>query len=254
MKFRSHFAKAFYGENMNILITGTTQGIGREIKNTLIRDNTENTVYTVNRRDTGKNNFLYDLSDLEQVSQLCKVISGCSIDILINNAGGSEPLQFEDLTADEITYRMNLNFVSPVLLMQAVLPHMQSNHFGRIINISSVTGKTPVPYLHIYGAAKAALDNVVKSTAMYYGDLGITINCICPGSVKTNTAEINRKKISVLHGMFEDEYQFEMQKKNGIGRMLDPKDVASVVRFLVSPGAGSINGQSINVCGTMEVH
>lgn len=239
---------------MNILITGTTQGIGRELTDRL-RANRTHKVYTVNRREvTDEYNIVCDLSKIKQVDELCKRIGRLQIDVLINNAGGSFPKAFGDLTSDDIVERMNLNYVAPVLLMKAVIPHMLEQRYGQIINISSVTAKTPVPFLHIYGAAKAALDNTMRSTAVYYSNSGIRINNICPGSVNTYNAVINRGIISNLHGKGSCEYQDEMEESNGLGRMIQPEEIVDVIMFMLSDASSAVNGQSINVCGTMEVH
>lgn len=240
---------------MRVLVTGTTQGIGYEIVQKL-KENADYEIFTINRRETENNehNIICDLSNISQVESICSVVRELQIDILINNAGGSSPMRLEDLTATDIMERINLNFVAPTLLMQAVIPHMKGKKYGRIINISSVTGKTPVPYLHIYGAAKAALDNVMQSTACYLSNTGITVNNICPGSVKTDVAVYNRGLISNLHGNETAEYQNEMENGNSLGRMILPSEVANFACFLISDGASAINGQSINVCGTMEIH
>lgn len=238
---------------MKILLTGSSQGIGKAIYEKLI---TEHEVYTINRCDCGDNNFLCDLSDIAAVTALCKDIGKENWDVLINNAGGSFPCAFENLTASDVQNRLNLNFVAPVLLMQVVLPKMKENGFGRVINISSVTAKSPVPYIHIYGAAKSALNSMTKSLSLYYMDSNICINSICPGSVDTITSVEGRKEISRLRfgNELAEVYQDNMVANNGIGRMLQPIEIANMVEFLLSSSANCITGQTINVCGNMEMN
>lgn len=237
---------------MRILLTGTTQGIGRTIEQRLVL---EHDVFTVNRRScSSKNNLICDLTDLKQVELLCEKIKGMEFDALINNAGGSSPIPFEKLTTQDIIERVNLNFIAPVMIMQAVLPIMKQKGAGRIINISSTTSKTPVPYIHIYGAAKAALDNFMRSAAIYYAETGVLINSVCPGAVQTDTATENRKILSKLNGNESETYQNNLVSATGLGRLIAPEDIANIIEFLLSEKSRCIFGQAINTCGIMEVH
>ena len=238
---------------MKILLTGSTQGIGKAIFDRLCN---KHEVYTINRRSSNCNEYICDLSDIDAVNNLCNEISNESWDVLINNAGGSFPCEFEKLTPNDIQDRINLNFIAPLLIMQAVLPKMKSNGFGRIINISSVTSKSPVPYLHVYGAAKSALDSLTKSLSLYYSNMNICINSICPGSVNTDSSIIGRNEISRLRFSEEaiEEYQNNMIAENGLGRMLKPNEIADMVEFLLSSAGECITGQTINVCGNMEMN
>ena len=235
---------------MKILITGTTRGIGKSIFEQLSYGND---VYTINKSAAeSEKNYLCDLSDLKALADILPMLQSIQPDILINNAGGAEPRDFEQISASEAESCMRLNFLAPAMIMQALLPEMKNKRFGRIVNISSVTSKTPAQYLPFYGAAKAALDNLAKGLAPIYGPFGITINNICPGAVSTETAITQREKISRLHGLEKAEYQSRMAAGNGIMRMVRPEEIADAVRFLISSSA--ITGQTLNVCGTMEVH
>ena len=236
---------------MKILITGSSQGIGKKIFEDLKE---QNEVYTINRTDTGKNNFICDLSNLQEVQHLCNQLRNYHFDVLINNAGGSYPKKFEDLTVEDITKRINLNFISPLLIIQSVVEKMKINKFGRIINISSVAAKTPVPYLHIYSSAKSALNSLTKSLAKCYKNLNITINSICPGAVETNSSIEGRKVISKFNNMEMDEYQLSMINSTGLGRLLDCSEISNFVQFLISDKGSCFNGQSFNICGLMEVN
>lgn len=235
---------------MKLLITGTTRGIGKSIYDILKK---EHDVYTVNRHpDTSTYNC--DLSDLDAVEKLCEDIRKEEFDIIINNAGGSFPVPFESLSRNDIIERINLNFIAPVLIMQAVLPGMKQRGYGRIINISSVTAKTPVPYLHIYGAAKSALDSLTKSLSIYYSGCNICINSICPGCVETESSVEGRLEISRLRGESAELYQKKLIGLTGLNRMLMPEEISDLVKFLLCPSGDCISGQVINICGTMEIN
>lgn len=237
---------------MKILITGTSQGIGLQAYNMLSRNHD---VYTINRAGFNSiHNYICDLSNISAVEMLAKEIKSEHWDVLINNAGGATPFLFEDMSISDLTSCTNLNYFTPVILMQAVLGGMKERGFGRIINISSIASKSPRKFIPHYGAAKSALESFSKSMAVYYSNCGITINCVCPGGIDTITSRKNREKISDLLGEKKAFYSEQFTKNNGIGSLLPPDIVVNMLAFLLAPEASCISGQSINICGTMETH
>lgn len=234
-----------------MLLTGTTQGIGRAIYD---RFSDRYDIYTVNRRDFPGTNYVCDLFELAEVEQLCQILLGNSFDILINNAGGGEPVIFSELSVKMLENCTNLNYHAPVLLMQAVLEGMKIRGYGRIVNISSIASKSPRELIPHYGAAKAALEFFSKSMAVCYGGCNITINCVCPGGVETSTSLHNREQMAILQGKPPNYYNSSFEAANGLGRMVTKEEVVDLVEFLISDRAEAISGQSINICGTKEVH
>lgn len=238
-----------------MLITGTTQGIGYSIFN---RFKNDYEIITINRRRldgkgiNGKD-YICDLSDIEAIKSVALQIAKEKIDVLINNAGGGEPVHFLDMKVDDLVGCTNLNYHAPVLLMQAVINGMKERKYGRIINISSIASKSPRPLIPHYGAAKSALEKFSSSMAVYYGESGININCICPGGVNTDTSIRNRQQMAMLSGLEKNFYNNSMVDKNGLGRMVSPDEVVDLVEFLLSDKAAAISGQVINLCGTKEV-
>ena len=233
-----------------MLLTGTTQGIGKCLYD---RFKNDYDITTINRRYFEGNNIICDLSVIEQVEKIAEEIKKLQFDVVINNAGGAAPVVFEDMTADVLVQCTNLNYHAPVLLMQATLEGMKERGFGRIINISSIASKGPRPYIPHYGASKGALERFSSSMAVLYGNSGITINCVCPGGVKTETSIRNRTAMAAVRGESNDLYNKAISTNNGLGRMLFPEEIADTVEFLISDKASAISGQVINVCGTREV-
>ena len=236
---------------MRVLITGTTQGIGLEIYEYFTK---EHDVYTINRHNTGKHNYFCDLTNVDQVEELCETIKLESWDVLINNAGGAMPVCFESMTGDILEKCMNLNYISPVLLMKAVIPSMKEHGFGRIINISSVASKSPRRYLAHYGASKSALEAFSKSVALYYENTGITINCLCLGGIDTETSRKNRNIMSRMMGKNASDRSDAIKHMNGLGRLIQPKEIIPFIDTLTGECGKIVSGQTINICGTMEVH
>ena len=155
-----------------MLITGTTQGIGKALYEYYKE---KYNVITINRRFFEGNNIICDLSKINEIEKVVNQLKGMKIDLLINNAGGASPKLFNQLHADELIQCTNLNYHAPVLLMQAVLEGMKERKYGRIVNISSIASKSPRPLIPHYGAAKSALEKFSSSLAVAYGDNGITI-------------------------------------------------------------------------------
>ncbi len=234
-----------------MLITGTTQGIGKGLYEHY-KDCYK--VITLNRREFYNNNIICDLSDYEVTQRIAERISNEHIDILINNAGGAEPVSFKNLTAEKLMKCTNLNYHAPVLLMQAVLEGMKNRHYGRIINISSIAAKSPRALLSHYGAAKSSLEAISSSLAVAYGNCGVTINCVCPGGVKTETSLKNRISLAKIDGHDDNYFNNMISEKNGLGRMVLVEEVVGLIDFLISDNAEAISGQSYNICGTSEVH
>lgn len=239
---------------MRVLITGTTSGIGKTIMNHFIELNYE--VYTINRKNINNNNitnYVCDLSDINQVQELIKTIDKLDIDILINNAGAGYPSKIENISLDSIYYETNLNFLTPYLLIQNIYPKMIKKKYGRIINISSISSKRGTPYLYTYSATKAALDSLTQSIASTESNYGFTINSICPGGIDTNMSINGRIEISNLKNMKDNEYQNDMINEMCLGKLIPTKSVVYLIDYLLSEEANCISGQSINICGALEV-
>ena len=233
-----------------MLITGTTQGIGKCMYD---RFKNDYRIITINRRSFEGDNIVCDLADINETVSVASRIAELEIDILINNAGGALPVVFSEMTVEELVACTNLNYHSPILLMQSVLEGMKTRKFGRVINISSIASKGPRPYIPHYGAAKSALEKFSSSMAVYYGNSGITVNCICPGGVETETSISNRKRMALIAGSDENHFNDKMSNSNGLNRMVQPFEIVDMVDFLISDRATAVSGQVFNVCGVREV-
>ena len=234
-----------------MLITGTTQGIGYQLYK-YYKD--KYNIITIDRQDIGDNNYVCDLSNMNEVRELISQIASINVDILINNAGGASPVHFLDMTIDELIAVSTLNYHTPILLMQAVINGMVNRGYGKIINISSIGSKSPRPLIAHYGAAKSALEKFSSSIAVAYGGTGVSVNCICPGGINTKTSIENRKKMAELLNLEKSHFNLQMAEKNGLGHLIDPQKVVEMVDFLLNDDTATISGQTFNVCGIREVH
>lgn len=241
---------------MRVLLTGGSKGIGAAILKKLISDG--HNCIVVSRSDILdiESQLLevwkYDLSNIEDIKQICERVKHVKIEILINNAGGGLPCKLEDVTADMVQMEINLNLIAPLMLMQGTLPSMKNAGFGRIINISSITAKRGTPFLFSYSAAKAGLNSITQSIARSIDNTNVTVNAICPGGVETNMGVKVRRMISSLLDHDQDFYQENMIQSMGLRRLIHPTEIASLVTYLMSKESGFITGQCINACGALE--
>ena len=165
-----------------------------------------------------------------------------SIDILINNIGGSESLPF--LEADEALWRkiLDTNLMTTILLCHNVLPQMIKQGCGRIVNIASTAGRQPRPFGLAYGAAKAGVISVTRSLAVAMAPHNIRVNCVVPGTIDTEALK------KLLPETVKDSL-----RRVALGRLGQPEEVARAVLFLASDDASYITGQSLGVDGGNEM-
>lgn len=187
--------------------------------------------------------FMADLMDRTQVKDTIDQIirKHNKIDVLINNAGMTQVGDDEDFdTFLDVTYdswdtSINRNLTLTFNVTKEVLPHLIKNNYGRIVNVSSVTG--PIvsnPGEAAYSAAKAAVVGMSRSLAIEVGSQNITVNCILPGWIET----ASQTPSEAIGG-----------ENTPIGRSSTPEEVANSIVFLASKKASYINGESIVVDG-----
>jgi NAD(P)-dependent dehydrogenase (short-subunit alcohol dehydrogenase family) len=162
------------------------------------------------------------------------------IDILVNNAALPLSTRFPDLAAEEWRRVIEVNLTAPFLMTKAVLPAMRTQHYGRIINISSSAGRmvSTLGGAH-YTASKAGLLGLTRAAAKELGQFGITVNAICPGMIDT---ELTREHAS--DAMLE-----RLAASYPVPRLGSALEVADLICFAASEAAGYITGASLDING-----
>jgi len=180
-------------------------------------------------------------------SAIEKVIAAFGrIDILINNAGVTQPVKFLEITSDDWERIQNVNLKGILFLSQAVIPHMRKRKAGSIACMSSVSaqrggGIFGGPH---YSAAKAGVLGLAKAMAREFGPDGIRVNCVTPGLIGTD----------ITAGKLTDEMKAQILEGIPLGRLGEANDVAGIYTFLASDLSAYVTGAVIDVNGGMLIH
>lgn len=240
------------------LVTGGGRGIGREIAAALAQAGATVTVLGRHREtlDTavaaGAAHFagVADVRNEQAVSAaIAEAAARQPIDILIANAGSAESAPFGKSDAALFQRMMDVNFLGVVHAVQAVLPAMKRQGYGRIVAIASTAGLKGYAYVSAYAAAKHAVVGLVRSLALELATTGVTVNAVCPGFTDTDLVTGSIDTIMSKTGRSRDEAVAELAKHNPQRRLVKPTEVADTVLWLCGEGAGAITGQAIAVAG-----
>ena len=246
------------------IVTGAGQGIGRAIAHRLARDGFAVAIADINtatlnsvkeEMESFGAKVMALTADLTKMDEVKKVIDLSAdwgqITALVNNAGRVLITPFLEISEGEWDAIMTLNLKTVFFAMQFAASEMKEG--GRIISLSSISGRSGRSDQAHYAAAKCAVISLTQSAALSFAARGITVNAVCPGVVDTPmTAKLHEARASVL-GITPEESLNRMIARIPLGRLENPDDVAGAISFLCSPDAAYITGQSLNVCGGMEM-
>jgi NAD(P)-dependent dehydrogenase (short-subunit alcohol dehydrogenase family) len=234
------------------LVTGGGSGIGAAIARAL---STDYHVAVCGRRmaqiaqvatETGGLALQTDLSQPEASRDVvASVVERCGrLDALVLNAGIVEPAPFAELSLDSWQRQIMVNLTSPFLTAQAALPHL-ANHQGAIVGIASAAADQTGAGLSAYGVSKAGMVRLIQSIAFEAAGMGVRANAVSPGWVRT---EMGDMEMTELCGSPEAGYALATQHVPQ-RRAAQPKEIAAVVRFLLSPSASFMTGSNVTVDG-----
>ena len=236
-----------------ILISGGSRGIGRACVRAFAR-NGDAVAFLYCRNDdaarkveaeTGAIAIRADISDPDAVRAAVAETEnklGGTIDVLINNAAVAWIGLMQDMTDTEWHRVLDTNLSGAFYLSRAVVSGMIRNHYGRILHVGSMWGKTGASCEVAYSATKAGLRGLTMSMAKELGPSGITVNCIEPGLIDTE-----------MNAALDADTKASLCADTPLGRMGTPDEVAKAILFLTSDNAAFITGQILGVDGGMAI-
>jgi len=246
------------------IVCGSTQGIGKAVARelaslgctiTLIARNEEKLrqVKSELSASAGQihNHITVDFADVESLRSkiLAFMRTSPPMHILVNNTGGPKGGPAIDAELEEFTATFAQHLLCNHVLVQAVLPGMKREGYGRIINIISTSVKQIIPNLGVSNTVRGAVANWSKTLAGELAPFGITVNNILPGAVNTLRNQYVLKDRAERSGKSVAEVTAAMLAAIPAGRFAEPAELANVVAFLASPAASYVNGVSIPVDG-----
>src|SRR6266700_2577247 len=234
------------------VVTGGASGLGQAYARSLAQDGVDIVIADINPaeeteqlvRSAGAQAVSYrcDVSEEQEVGQLALAVQERfeHCDILINNAGVSTNIPFDDLDFKEWRRVLSINLDSMFLMCKAFVPGMKQQRYGRIVNVSSNTFGLVIAGFTHYIASKGGVIGFTRALATDLGPFGITVNALAPGLTSTPLSR------AVFEGssLFDDTV-----KQQSIKRVETPEDLAGVVSFLASDASVFITGQTLVVDG-----
>jgi len=238
--------------NKVAIVTGGSRGIGRAIAERLGRDGASVAISYVSREDMAAevastieksgNQAIAIQADVTRVDEIKRLFDQSlarfgKIDILVNSAGIRVSKKIVDISEADYNRLFDINLKGTFFACQQAARRMETG--GRIINISSTITRLIVPEYSIYGASKAAVDQITRVLAKELGGRDITVNAVAPGSIDTDLFREGRTPEQIK----------EQSQMPVLGRLGEVDDIAGVVAFLASDDARWITGQTIHANG-----
>ena len=227
-------------EHKKVIVTGGNRGIGKGIVLSLLD---QGYLVLATSRDSKKFDMSHqnlevanlDVCDQASIDDFQKIVNDFDPDILINNAGITKDNLFLRMTEDDWAEVIDTNLNSVYRMTKLVVRGMLKKKWGRIINISSISGSMGNPGQTNYSASKAGVEAFSRSLAKELGSRNITVNSVAPGFIQTDMTQ----------GLIDE----EITKKIPLQRVGSVEDVASLINFLVSEESNYITGQTLVVDG-----
>ena len=171
------------------------------------------------------------------------------IAILVNNAGAADSAPFAKIARAGWDRMLAVNLTSVFEVTQVLLPDMLGLGWGRVVNVASTAGLKGYPYVAGYVAAKHGVVGLTRALALETATTGVTVNAVCPGYTETELLTRSFAEIQAKTGKGEAEIRARFTAGNPQGRLVQPEEVAAVVRFLCGSGSDAMTGQAIAVAG-----
>lgn len=242
-------------QNKTIIITGGSSGIGAAT--VALFSGAGAIVYILDKKklvDVASQSIHYlecDVSKVDQVKSAMHTIlqQNPTIDYLFCNAGIHLFANIEESSDEAMQKVFATNLMGTIYCLQQVLPCMKQQGFGTIVLMASDQAFIAKEQCAIYGASKAAIAQLAKSTALDYAAYGIRVNCVCPGTIDTPMYQAVLEKFRQKTGSTLSCIQAQVAEKLPLKRIGKPEEVAQLVGFLCSDAASFMTGALVNIDG-----
>ncbi|MFG6449490.1 SDR family NAD(P)-dependent oxidoreductase [Roseateles sp. BYS180W] len=195
-----------------------------------------------------------DVSDEHQVQDaFARVLAQRGLQALVNNAGMVHSAPLARTTLAQWQQQLQVNLTGSFLCIQAATAALRDSasagQAARIVNVASTAALKGYAYVAAYCAAKHGVLGLTRALALEFAQQGITVNAVCPGYTDTELLDGAVQQIAAKTGSSQEAARQRLAQANPQQRLITPEEVAHTVAWLLSPGAASINGQAIAVCG-----
>ena len=250
-------------DGMHAAVTGGSKGIGAAIATELARRGAKVSIFGRDRQRLDREaRRIAELTKSETVGVTCDVTDELSVGeamanaraafgdvrILVNNAGEAHSAPMLETSLEVFQRLLAVNLTGAFLCSRAALPEMLAADEGRIVNIASTSALKGYARLTAYTAAKHGVLGLTRSLAAECSKTGVTVNAVCPGYTDTDMAGNAIANLRAA-GRTAADAEAVIAKSNPRGTLIQPEEVATVVAWLCSPAARSVNGQAIVVAG-----
>jgi len=224
------------------VVTGATRGIGYAIAERLLKDGLE-VIATGTRKNAkhpaGSSYYQVDFFDDNSVNKFIQYLKKQRINILVNNAGINKIGKFSSIDVKDFDLILRVNLRVPFQICQAVIPYMEKEKWGRIVNLTSIFGNITKEYRASYSSSKFGLDGMTAALAAEVSERGILANSVGPGFIDTDMTRdvLDKSDISKLKGRIP------------MKRLGQVNEIAALVSWLVSDENTYITGQNLMIDG-----
>lgn len=236
------------------MVTGASKGLGRACAEALAAEGAR--VYIASRSAQSIENtgraiaaLAWSTADVSKQNDVAAVVREAAeklggLDVLVVNAGGPPPGTFQATPLSDWAAGFELTFMSAVWLVRAALPHVKQSDQGRIVFITSVSVRQPIPNLVISNSLRAGVTGLAKTLARELAPDRVTVNCLAPDAILTDRL----RQLAAARGDPEQELELSAERAP-MKRLGDPAEFGAACAFLCSRQAGYITGQTLGVDG-----
>lgn len=242
------------------IVCGASKGLGFACARSLVREGVAVVIVARSAqdladaaeqlRDEGGGAVTPVAADVSTAEGRARILAACADpDILINNAGGPPPGDFRHWEREDWLKAIDANMLAPIFLIRAVVDGMMQRGFGRILNITSMAVKAPIPILGLSNGARAGLTGFVAGLARQTVSHGVTINNVLPGMFLTERLQGTIVSWAETEGRTVEDTADSRRRGIPAGRFGEPSEFGDLCAYYCSRQAGYITGQNVLIDG-----